>query len=140
MTEINPYLNFSGNCEEAFRFYQSVFGGELSISRFSEMPADDSSQVDGDLILHVALPLGDGQVLMGSDRPDAMGPTTTGDDVQVSISPASSGEGRRIFDGLAEGGTVVMPYQATFWGADYGALVDRFGIHWMVNYDTSQGA
>lgn len=139
MTEINPYLNFSGNCEEAFRFYQSVFGGELSVNRFSEMPADGSFEVDGDLIMHVSLPLGEGQVLMGSDRPEAMGGTRPGDNVQVSISPVSSEEGRRIFDALAEGGNVVMPYQATFWGADYGSLVDRFGISWMVNYDTSQG-
>lgn len=138
MAEVNPYLNFSGNCEEAFTFYQAVFGGELFISRFSEMPPDDSFEVDGNLIMHVSLPLGEGQVLMGSDRPDGMGPTTPGDNVQVSIGPATSEEGKRIFDALAEGGTVSMPYQATFWGADYGSLVDRFGIHWMVNYDTGQ--
>ncbi len=138
MTEINPYLNFTGDCEKAFRFYQSVFGGELEVNRFSEMPPDEAMDVDGNLVMHASLPLGDGQVLMGSDRPDAMGPTTVGDNIQVSIGPASSDEGKRIFDALAEGGTVVMPYQATFWGADYGALVDRFGIGWMVNYDKSQ--
>lgn len=138
MTEINPYLNFSGDCEEAFRLYQSVLGGELQISRFSEMPQDGSFEVDPNLIMHVSLPLGEGQILMGSDRPAAMGPTTNGDNVQVSISPASSEEGKRIFDALAEGGTVTMPYQATFWGADFGSLVDRFGISWMVNYDTSR--
>lgn len=138
MAEINPYLNFSGNCEEAFRFYQSVFGGELTVNRFSEMPPDDSFEIDGELVMHASLPLGEGQVLMGSDRPDAMGATTVGDNVQVSIGPATSEEGKRIFDALADGGTVVMPYQATFWGADYGALVDRFGINWMVNYDTTQ--
>ncbi len=101
MTEISPYLNFSGNCEQAFRFYQSVFEGELSINRFSEMPPDESFEVDGNLVMHVSLPLGDGQVLMGSDRPDAMGPTTIGDNVQVSISPTSSEEGKQIFDALA---------------------------------------
>jgi PhnB protein len=139
MAEINPYLNFSGNCEEASQLYQSVFGGELELSRFSEMPpGDESLEIDGNLIMHVSLPLGDGQVLMGSDRPEAMGSTTTGDNVQVSISPDSSEDGKRIFDALAEGGTVTMPYEAQFWGAEYGSLIDRFGIHWMVNYDAGQ--
>lgn len=138
MSEINPYLNFSGNCEEAFQFYRSVFGGELQISRYSEMPPDDSFEVDPNLIMHVSLPLGEGQVLMGSDLPEGMGPKTIGDNVHVSISPVSSEEGKRIFDALAEGGAVFMPYQATFWGADFGQLVDRFGINWMVNYERGE--
>lgn len=138
MAEINPYLHFAGTCEQAFTFYQSVFGGELLISRFSEMPTDPSAPpVDGNLVMHVSLPLGEGQVLMGSDRPEAMGPTTAGNNVQVSIGPSSSEEGKRIFDALAEGGTVHMPYQETFWNADYGSLADKFGIEWMVNYDKS---
>ena len=138
MTEITPYLNFSGNCEEAFQFYQSVLGGELEISRYSEMPPDPSFEVDGNWIMHVSLPLDGGQVLMGSDRPGSMGPATTGDNVQIMINPPSTGEGKRIFDGLADGGAVLEEYQAMFWGADYGSLIDRYGVNWMVHYDTSQ--
>ena len=136
MASINPYLNFGGNCEEAFNFYQKLFGGELEISRFSEMPPGEGApEVDPDLIMHVSLPIGDEQVLMGSDVPEAMGKVDVGNNVVVSISPSTSEEGRRIFDGLSEGGTVTMPYGEMFWGAEYGSCADKFGIHWMVNYE-----
>lgn len=140
MSSINPYLNFSGNCEEAFDFYKGIFGGELEINRFSEMPPGEGMEgVDPDMIMHVSLPLGDEQVLMGSDVPGAMGPVSFGNSVTVSIGPASSEEGRRIFDGLSEGGNVTMPYAEMFWGAEYGACTDKFGINWMVNYTKGTG-
>ena len=140
MPQINPYLNFSGSCEQAFQFYQSVLGGELELSRFSDMPADDSAPpVDGNLVMHVSLPIGDGQVLMGSDRPAAMGPTEVGNNVNVIINPDSSDDGKRIFDALAAGGQTTMPYERTFWGADFGMLTDQYGINWMVNYAVDQG-
>ena len=136
MASINPYLNFSGNCEEAFDFYKDVFGGELEVSRFSDMPPNEGApEVDPDKIMHVSLPIGDHQVLMGSDVPEAMGHVDFGNSVMVSVAPASSEEGRRLFEGLAEGGTVTMPYSEMFWGAEYGSCVDKFGIHWMINYE-----
>ncbi len=142
MASVNPYLNFSGNCEEAFTFYRSVFGGDFTdVNRFSEMPPDvPGAESDGDKIMHISLPIGPNQVLMGSDRPDSMGPTTFGDSVQISIGPDSEGEAKRIFDGLAEGGEVTMPFEKTFWGADFGTCTDRFGINWMVNYQPEQQA
>lgn len=140
MARVNPYLNFAGSCEEAFDFYKTVFGGEFSnVSRFSDVPADvPSADGDGHKIMHVALPIGEGQTLMGSDRPDSMGPTTVGDNVQVSIAPANEEEASRIFNGLSEGGQITMPYGKTFWGADFGMCTDRFGVHWMVNYDPNE--
>ena len=135
MSYINPYLNFAGNCEEAFNHYQEVFGGELAISRFSEMPGDQTPKEDLNKVMHVSLPMGHGQVLMGSDVPSNMGETVVGNNVQVSVAPSSSEEAKRIFDGLADGGTVVMPLEAQFWGAEFGACVDRFGVNWMVNYE-----
>lgn len=140
MSTINPYLNFGGNCEEAFGFYKSLFGGEFSnVSRFSDMPADDQSpQVDGNLIMHVSLPLGEDQVLMGSDRPDSMGPTTSGDNVQITLNPSNLEEASRLFTGLADGGQITMPFEKTFWGADFGMCTDRYGIHWMVSYDPNE--
>lgn len=136
MPGINPYLAFDGNCEEAFDFYRSVFGGEFSdINRFSDAPSDSpGSGEDADKIMHVSLPLGDGQVLMGSDRPSHMGPGTFGDSVAVSIAPDDAESGRRIFESLATGGQVTMPYERQFWGADFGMCTDKYGIHWMVNY------
>lgn len=140
MASINPYLNFGGNCEEAFEFYKGIFGGELEISRFSEMPPGEGMpEVNPDLIMHVSLPIGDEQVLMGSDVPEAIGPVNFGNSVTVSYAPSSSEEGRRVFGALSTGGTVTMPYAEMFWGAEYGACIDKFGINWMVNYTTQGG-
>jgi PhnB protein len=140
MTVLNPYLGFDGDCEEAFTLYQSIFGGELDINRYSEMPPD--TPVDpaaADRIMHVSLPLADGQVLMGSDRPPGTGTTTFGNSVAISVTPSSAADGQRIFEALAAGGEVQMPYERQFWGADYGMCRDRFGINWMVNYDPNAG-
>lgn len=137
MASINPYLTFDGSCEEAFDLYRSIFGGEFAmLQRFNEGPPDmPQSPEDADHILHVSLPLGEGQVLMGSDRPARLGAGTFGDSVAVSLAPDDGEQGRRWFEALAEGGNVTMPYERQFWGADYGMCTDRYGIHWMVNYD-----
>jgi len=140
MTSVNPYLGFDGDCEAAFELYRSVFGGEFeAVNRYSEMPPDAQvSSVDADKIMHISLPLADGQALMGSDRPPGMGGTTFGDSVAISVSPDSAEDSRRIFEALAAGGQVSMPYERQFWGADYGMCTDRFGINWMVNYTPTE--
>ena len=140
MPYINPYLTFDGNCEEAFEFYRSVFGGDFAdLTRFSEAPADmPGGPADPNKIMHIGLPLGDGQVLMGSDRPEGMGPGTFGDSVAVSIGPNDADQGHRIFEGLSAGGQVTMPYERQFWGADFGSCTDKFGINWMVNYTPTE--
>lgn len=140
MTEVNPYLNFSGRCEEAFNFYRSVFGGEfLSFQRFKDVPGENALPGDeGEFVMHVALPIGNGAVLMGSDRPSAMGSVTVGDNVHISIQSDNDAETERLFNGLAAGGQVSMPLQQTFWGARFGMLVDKFGVQWMINQDNSQ--
>jgi PhnB protein len=140
MKAVNPYLNFSGNCEEAFNFYRSIFGGEFAtVMRFKDVPAEyqmDASE--GEKIMHVALPIGQGTVLMGSDRPAAMGPTTPGDNSSISVSTGSEAEATRVFNGLSAGGQVTMPLEKAFWGSYFGMLTDRFGIQWMVSYDHNQ--
>lgn len=136
MTSVNPYLHFDGDCEAAFEFYRSVFGGDaLQYSRYSDMPPDSEIPPEvANLVLHVGLPIGSGQVLMGSDRPPGTGSTTFGDSVSVTISAETAEEGRRIFEALAAGGEVVMPYEPQFWGDEMGMCTDRFGIHWMVDH------
>lgn len=141
MTAINPYLSFSGNAEEAFEFYRSVFGGDfLAVMRWSDNPdAGDMPAGDQQKIMHVALPLGDGQVLMGADSPESMGgPLQTGNNFAITIEPDSEEEARRLFDGLAAGGQVTMPLEQTFWGALFGMFTDKYGIRWMVNYTTDE--
>lgn len=138
MATINPYLNFKGNTEEAFNFYRSVFGGEFTaLQRFKETPeAEKVAPNERDKIMHVALPIGKGNILMGTDALESMGhKMTEGDNFSLSISADNKDEANRLFDRLASGGKVVMPLQKAFWGSYFGMLKDRFGIQWMVSYD-----
>jgi PhnB protein len=134
MAAVNPYLNFSGNCDEAFDFYKSVFGGEFtSKMRFKDVPSD--VQMEGEKIMHMSLPIGRGTSLMGSDRPGSMGPTVDGTNFYIAIAPETQEETERLFNGLSAGGNVFMPLDKTFWGAYFGMFTDKFGIQWMVNYE-----
>lgn len=140
MASINPYLTFNGNCEEAFNFYKSVFGGEFPyIGRFKDMPSDKPVDEDeGNRIMHVSLPIGQGTLLMGSDTSKQMGNVTAGNNFAISINADSKEEADRLFNGLSAGGTVTMPMNDTFWGAYFGMFTDKFGINWMVNHDRNE--
>ncbi len=143
MAAINPYLVFNGNCEEAFLFYKSVFGGEFPyIGKFKDMPPAEGnpvlSEADGNKIMHVSLPIGDGSVLMGSDSNSASGVVTFGQNISISINTKSKEEADKLFNGLSAGGTVTMPMSQTFWGAYFGMFADKFGISWMVNFDENE--
>ena len=137
MRTINPYLNFGGNCEEAFNFYKEVFGGDfVDFQRFNDAPAEAQMQMpteEAEWVMHVGLPIGGDTVLMGSDRPSAMGEWTQGNGFYVSLQTDDTEETDRLFEGLSDGGQVTMPLQDTFWGARFGMLVDKFGVQWMVN-------
>lgn len=142
MTTINPYLIFNGNCEAAFLFYQSVFGGEFPyIGKFKDMPAGDNtpelSEEEGNRIMHVSLPIGQ-TVLMGSDSNSASGDVVFGGNVSISVNVESKDEADRIFNGLSVGGNAYMPMADTFWGAYFGMFTDKFGINWMVNFDKNE--
>jgi PhnB protein len=142
MAQINPYLNFNGDCETAFNHYKSVFGGEFTyIGRYGEMPPSEEHPVpdaEKDKIMHVSLPISNETVLMGSDCPAAYGGTKFGDNISISINTQNPEEARRIFDGLSAGGKVTMALEKTFWAALFGMFTDKFGINWMVNYDEPQ--
>ncbi|NHM07186.1 VOC family protein [Flavobacterium sp. CYK-4] len=142
MTTINPYLIFNGNCEEAFLFYQSVFGGEFPyMGKFKDMPPSDDpnclppSEEEGNRVMHVCLPIGN-TVLMGSDSTSQSGDVPPfGGNFSVSVNADSTAEADHIFNGLSDGGNIFMPMQKTFWGAYFGMFADKFGVHWMVNFD-----
>lgn len=137
MIVVNPYINFNGNCEQAFDFYRSVFGGEFaSKSRFRDGPPGGPplSKEDGEKILHVALPIGK-NVLMGSDCPPSYGGVRAGTNINLSVHPGSEAEAGRLFNALSAGGHITLPMQKMFWNAYFGMCVDKFGIQWMVNYD-----
>jgi len=140
MTTLNPYLNFDGNCEEAFNFYKSVFGGEFAtVMRYTEMPAEfQMPESEAQKIMHMALPVGQGSMLMGSDTPAPMGPTVIGSNVSISITAASEAEATRLFNGLSTDGQVTMPLDKAFWGDYFGMLTDKFGVQWLVSYSYNQ--
>ena len=141
MATLNPYLNFNGNTEEAFNFYKSVFGGEfITLQRFRDTPeAGKIPANEQDKIMHVALPIGPGNILMATDALESMGlKLVAGNNITLSINADSEAEADKLFNALAVGGQVSMPLEKAFWGAYFGMLTDQFGIQWMVNYDYKQ--
>ena len=137
---LNTYLNFDGNCREAFEFYRSVFGGEFSIFQaFRDGPGDMGlPEEELDNVMHVSLPVGD-SVLMGSDMPSGFGPPhVAGNNFSVSVSLDTREETDRLFAALSDGGAVTMPLQDMFWGSYFGSCTDKFGINWQVNFEGAQ--
>lgn len=136
MKSVNPYLNFNGNTEEAFKFYQTVFGGELQIDRFKDLE-DNMGATGEDLnkIANVALPLGDSTILFGSDIIESMGQTlAAGNNFYINLETESDEETERLFSELSAGGEIEMPLENTGWAKKFGMFADKFGIRWMVYY------
>jgi PhnB protein len=137
MKAVNPYLNFDGNTEEAFRFYQTVFGGELQIVRFKDFDGNPMGVPDESLdkIAHIALPLSQNSMLMGTDTLESFGQELTmGNNFHITLEPESAEEAEKLFNALSDGGKVGMPLAKTEWAEKYGMCTDKFGVQWMVNY------
>ncbi len=135
MTQAVPHIGFDGKAEEAFNFYRGVFGGDLAISKWKENPGCDQwSEKDKNLVMHASLSKGQ-LTLMGNDVPKAMGEKVTeGNNFTVTVLPDSRAEADHTFSALSDGGTSRMPMQDMFWGDYFGALTDKFGVQWMINY------
>ena len=143
MAQINPYINFKGNCEEAFNFYKSVFGGEFAFTgRYKDMPPSENGhahEIDGEKIMHISLPISKETLLMGSDVGGEWAKyTIDGNNIQISINVDSEAEATQIFNGLSADGRINMPLEKSFWGSFFGMLTDKFVINWMVSYDYTQ--
>lgn len=144
MTSVNVYLNFEGNCEEAFNFYQSVFGGEFSyLGRFRDIPPQEDMpampEAMADKILHIALPISKETMLMGSDTGGEWAPDFKhGNNFAIAVSTDSKAKADEIFAGLSQGGKIIMPLADMFWGDYYGQCEDQFGVNWMVMFDPNQ--
>ncbi len=139
-TIINTYLTFDGNCEEAFGFYKSVFGGEYGyVGRYKDFPADANSQIPVNhmnRIMHISLPISKETILMGSDTGGEWAANyTPGNNFSISINCTEKEEVDRLFAALSSGGTITMPMEKTFWGDYFGMCTDQFGINWMFSYN-----
>ena len=134
--DLSPYLLFNGQCAEAFKFYEQCLGGKIVMMQtHGDSPMKDQVPPDWrDKVLHARMII-DGKPLMGSDAPPDRYEKPQGTLLSITV-PAVS-EGQRMFDALAENGTINLPFQKTFWSPGFGMLIDRFGTPWMVNTDES---
>lgn len=139
MAQINPYIHFNGNAEEAFSFYKSVFGGEfITVSRFKDFPNPEYPfpEDEAEKIMHIALPIGKSSILMGSDTPDFLGKHNENETrSKISISAESKDEADQLFNRLSRGGKIEMPIADSPWGSYFGMFRDKYGIEWMVDFD-----
>jgi PhnB protein len=135
--QLNPYLNFNGNCAAAFKFYEKALGGKIQMMMtFAESPmAEQVPAAQRNKVIHVRMTFGD-QVLMGSDAPPDRYEPMKGFSVSLQVETAVEAE--KIFKALSEKGAVSMPIQKTFWAERFGALVDEFGTPWMINCEGQQ--
>ncbi|MCC7357334.1 VOC family protein [Candidatus Uhrbacteria bacterium] len=143
MSRVSTYLNFSRNTEQAFLFYQSVFGGEFEggIFRFADIPPQQGQPEmpaeDKQLVMHIALKILGGHLLMGTDAPESMGfKVSQGNNIYINLEPDTKTETDKLFASLSADGKVEQPLQEMFWGAYYGSCTDKFGIKWMFNCST----
>jgi PhnB protein len=133
MPTLNPYLSFRNDARAAMEFYRSVFGGDLDISTFGEYEGMVDDPAENDLVMHSQLTTPDGMVLMGADTPSRIDYVPPAG-ISVSISGDDEQQLEGYWSALAEGGTVVMPFEVPPWGGRFGMLRDRFGIDWMLAY------
>ena len=132
---LNPYLSFDGDARQAMEFYESVFGGTLTLSTFGEFGAADAPEADK--IMHGQLETASGYTIMGADVPPGV-EHQPGSNIAVSLSGDDADELRGYWTRLSEGGTVTVPLEKQMWGDEFGMCADRFGIGWMVNIGQPQ--
>ena len=129
-SRLNPYVTFDGNAREAMEFYERALGGQLTISTFGEYGTEDPAIKDQ--TMHAQLETDRGFTLMASDTAPGM-EHRPGNNMAISLSGEDGDELRGYWSRLSEGGNVVMPLELQMWGDEFGMLVDRFGVQWMVN-------
>lgn len=144
MTMVNPYLTFLGNCEEAFNYYKSVFGGEFTyVGRFGDMPPQDGEampEADKNKIMHISLPISKETMLMGSDTGGEWASSTViGNNITLSVNVDTKDMADEYYNKLSDGGRASMPMNQTFWGDYFGMCTDKFGINWMISFNDQAG-
>lgn len=141
MATINPWINFNGNAEEAFTFYKSVFGGEFTkITRFKDLASAEFQvpETEANKIMHVALPIGNGSVLMGNDVPEFMGKVNERENrSKIVVSTDSKEEAEKIFNDLSVGGEIEGPMGDSPWGTHAGMFRDKYGVEWIVEFSAT---
>jgi PhnB protein len=137
-TKLNPYISFRDNAREAVEFYHSVFGGELNVNTFGDVP-EMADEDERDKVMHAQLDSPNGLTLMCADTPNHMDFNADGNQYAVSLSGDDEAELRGYWDKLSDGGTVGVPLEKAPWGDSFGMCVDKYGVSWMVNIAGSAG-
>ncbi len=136
--KINTYLHFNGNCNEAMTYYADVLGGDITVSmQFKEAPEEMCKNFPKeilDLTMHCTLEIGD-MAIQASDFFNDKEEFNAGNNFAVSLNSEDENEAITIFNGLAEGGFIMMPFGDAFWGGKFGMLQDKFGIRWMLSLE-----
>ena len=140
MAKTSIYLNFPRSTEEAFNYYQLIFGGEFvgGINRMDAAPRPEGApplaEEDKNLVMHIALPILGGLMLMGTDAPESLGfKVNFGNNIYINLEPDTRVETERLFKALSAGGNTEMELQEMFWGDYYGSCTDKFGVQWIFN-------
>ncbi|MFL5741487.1 MAG: VOC family protein [Flavisolibacter sp.] len=143
MAHINPHINFNGNAEEAFNFYKSVFGGAFTkMIRFKDLSNTEHqlSEKEANKIMHIALPIGN-SILMANDVPDFLGRVNENENrSKIFVAAQSREEADKVFNGLSKGGTIEMPIGESPWGSYFAMFRDKYGIEWMVEFESNAKA
>lgn len=137
-----PYTSFNGNCEEAVTFYQSILGGDMEITRFTDIPDEAGIPIGDDWknkVMHCSLTFKDGNVIYFGDSWEN-NQVVIGTNATVHLVVDSESEVRGIVEKLSVGGQVIMPADKSFWGSIYGNIIDKFGVQWGVEYAVEQTA
>jgi PhnB protein len=133
--QVEAYLTFGGRCEEALKFYEKALGGRIvEAHRYAGSPMDNG-QLPADYknkVMHATIEAGSTRFMASDGMPGQPAPNYSGFSMSVNV-PKDPARGKQVFDSLAEGGKVTMPFAKQFWGAQFGMLVDKFGVPWMVN-------
>lgn len=141
MAKMHAYLNFNGNCEEAFLFYESVFNTKnTGIYRFGDAPADPNyplPEEDKNKIMHIAIPINESTLIMGTDCLDSFGQkAVSGNNMYIMLDTTTADEARNLYEKLSEGAQKIdMPLGEQFWAELYASFVDKFGISWMIHFE-----
>jgi PhnB protein len=140
MAKVSIYLNFMGNAEEAFNFYKSVFRTDFTgpVMHLKDVPPPPEkgewSEQEANSVMHAALPILGGTMIMGTDMLESMGhKLIVGNNTTINLEPDTKEETDRLFQALSEGGSDIAPMREEFWGY-WGCCLDRFGVRWMFNY------
>src|SRR5947209_12123883 len=132
MLGVNPYIAFKGNCREAIEFYKNALGAEVLFTQtMGESPVADMGPAEN--IMHCTIKVGDSTIMMCDDpRPED---AVAGGNISLAIGMNEPERAKQLFTDLAQGGTVLMPFEKTFWAEGFGMVTDKFGVKWMVNCD-----